>query len=574
MRVPVIFENARGLLMAHLASLKEKNQSQDQSIPIITYSEALQLLAPLNILQNESLQILHLLGIIHILRLNSDSQCPSPNDVHQSLDDSCRIVLDPKWLTNLLATVVTFRHQYVKNGLIAKKDLLGLWRHDLNCQNETLSLLLVQYLIELDVMHVFGQDHFIVPCMLPDQDPPTLWSLGKDHHEGDLVNRGYLIQDEEGHAVPLQVEVLGKIFSVGYRLGRVRAAWRSGCVIECEDGDTIFRLRKEVFLVHTDTSYYKNDAVVVELKLRTSRGIRVFQQLNDALKSVLTNFYHYQYTEIVPIKEDDWFEIKDIIGVFQSSGNPQQMIRSRSGNVEAAASILCPDLCLSNRFIVFEQEEFELKQEIGKGAFGQIFLASHKGSQPSSNQIDEKGSKIRHLIDDVVVKKIMNFDNSGDGISACSLTSQEVYDRFFIVTEEAKMMAAMNHPNIVQLYGVCIDQNSLWLIVEYLPGKSLFDQISDPYGLRIALEDFWSKFDTEYNLTIFNSKGYEEAIGSHLLSLHEAGEQVPSQGVRDKLNEFLESAKNHWENRSSHSFREMSEKEKKVRKKGKKKKKN
>lgn len=47
------------------------------------------------------------------------------------------------------------------------------------------------------------------------------------------------------------------------------------------------------------------------------------------------------------------------------------------------------------------------------------------------------------------------------------------------MTQEIKIHAFLNHPNIVQFYGVFHDKNYIYMILEYLESGTLFDYLGD-----------------------------------------------------------------------------------------------
>lgn len=52
------------------------------------------------------------------------------------------------------------------------------------------------------------------------------------------------------------------------------------------------------------------------------------------------------------------------------------------------------------------------------------------------------------------------------------------------VTQEIKIHAFLNHPNIVQFYGVFNDDKYIYMILEYLESGTLFDYLGDKHYLE------------------------------------------------------------------------------------------
>src|SRR5262249_50858647 len=71
--------------------------------------------------------------------------------------------------------------------------------------------------------------------------------------------------------------------------------------------------------------------------------------------------------------------------------------------------------------------------------------------------------------------------------------------------QEARAASALNHPNIVTLYDIANDSGGDYLVMEYVPGKSL-DKLILPKGLPLA-----------------DALGFAMQIASALAAAHAAG---------------------------------------------------
>jgi serine/threonine protein kinase len=95
---------------------------------------------------------------------------------------------------------------------------------------------------------------------------------------------------------------------------------------------------------------------------------------------------------------------------------------------------------------------YEIKSLIGEGGMGSVFLAEH-------TQVNRK----------VAIKVLFSK----------YLKNEEIKQRF---KNEASTLAHLKHPNIVSLYDYLEDENGMFLILEYVEGKQLDDQISQITG--------------------------------------------------------------------------------------------
>ena len=99
-------------------------------------------------------------------------------------------------------------------------------------------------------------------------------------------------------------------------------------------------------------------------------------------------------------------------------------------------------------------------QEIGVGAAGIVYLARD----------------LRHEMDTAVKELVIPSNIRGS-------ERKELIGRF---QREAKITAALNHPNIVRVYNSGLDNNRHFIIMEYLPGKTLQDYIHSQYNFTYA----------------------------------------------------------------------------------------
>ncbi len=98
---------------------------------------------------------------------------------------------------------------------------------------------------------------------------------------------------------------------------------------------------------------------------------------------------------------------------------------------------------------------YRIERRIGKGGMGEVYLAHD--------------SRLRR---DVAIKILPN-----DTVADPQRTQ-----RFL---QEARAASALNHPNIVTLYDIANIEGATYLVMEYVPGKSL-DKLIKPKGLPLA----------------------------------------------------------------------------------------
>ncbi|XP_057856594.2 probable LRR receptor-like serine/threonine-protein kinase At1g53430 isoform X2 [Cryptomeria japonica] len=126
--------------------------------------------------------------------------------------------------------------------------------------------------------------------------------------------------------------------------------------------------------------------------------------------------------------------------------------------------------------------DFNPENKIGEGGFGTVF----KGILPDGKMI--------------AVKQM--FHNSRQGV------------REFL--NELGTISAMHHPNLVELYGCCIEGKELFLVYEYMENNSLARVLFGPQGFRLNL-----KWPQRYNICLGVARGLAYLHeGSRLKIIH------------------------------------------------------
>ena len=87
--------------------------------------------------------------------------------------------------------------------------------------------------------------------------------------------------------------------------------------------------------------------------------------------------------------------------------------------------------------------KYQVKEFLGRGGMGEVYRAVHP-----------------NLERDVAIKMIHSL----------AASTPRVVDRF---QREAKVVATLRHPGIVQVYDFDVEASTLYMVMEYIPGKNL-----------------------------------------------------------------------------------------------------
>lgn len=91
---------------------------------------------------------------------------------------------------------------------------------------------------------------------------------------------------------------------------------------------------------------------------------------------------------------------------------------------------------------------FEMSRTLGKGKFGEVFLSRHRdtGFIAAIKKIEKK--------------KVVEY---------------KMVDQF---TKEIRLHSSLDHPNIVKFFGAFEKKESIYLVIEYMNGGTLFDYLN------------------------------------------------------------------------------------------------
>ena len=453
------------------------------------------------------LRILDRMGIIRIVEWDEYDRSHSIFVKHMD------IVLDPKWLTKLLASVVTFRHGFVKSGVLEKKDLIALWRREVS-EDEDLQQIMLQYLTNLDVIQPLDADRLLVPCTLPDTGPEIFSVVNKR-----TIRRCFLL----GERV-LPVEVMGRILCVAMKIGTCTSASLGACCVVTPKGIRL-SIRKEEITQVKGERVEKSDAVVLLVDSDSRHGDVLLRKLVGCISDVLKNFYHLSYRLVIPVDDScsDWWEMTE---VFASLHDKNAILRSVRRGVGKNLLHLCPDLNEKRGGVkTIEYNDLKLLDKV----------SDETGKAVHAIWFDGKG-KVNLVIRNWWLQ---------------TLPMESIFDSI----REAALVHGMSHPNIVPLRGICVTSSAFWIIYSQ-GGYSLFSQLMDPIGLNSQMEQFQRKFGQNY--VKHKEKEMSQVLKEEIALLRELGQKLSQMGfdpLRKMMLSYLEASEQHWKERTRDSHR-------------------
>lgn len=387
------------------------------------------------------------------------------------------VILDPQWLAEVMATLVTFKANFVKHGILRKQDLPQIWKKYNPQLYQTLLNLLLKFGVAYPALGAIGvppagavggsltfrpnanvanpnrnldeAESFIVPSLLPEDRPvddlTRAWPKFPSSEEFQF-NRAYQFDFS---------------FDFGKMLVRLLhfpdtvwlCSWRNGCVIQLPSRQQsvlvewvplTFRLNihfrvSRVFFDHHNDLYL----------LRSS--IEIVEYILDGFYSCMRNI-----EQLVPCSHcfspanmlagcyD--FKLKDLISAV-NEGKTFVYCRdvpTRPVNLR----YLAPDLTFSD-LPVIDSQMLVVEKELGQGGFGVVYKG-WLGDKP------------------VAIKQMKAGKQSEEG----GLEDNDELQKFNNFKIEAFIMSKLDHPNLVKFYGIAL--SPLRMVIEFCPEKDLY----------------------------------------------------------------------------------------------------
>ena len=150
-----------------------------------------------------------------------------------------------------------------------------------------------------------------------------------------------------------------------------------------------------------------------------------------------------------------------------------------------------------------EKSKLKMKRMLGRGAFGDVWLADWLRGDGDFMEVAVKrwrndlspssgGSKKRK--NDREKEK----ENEGEGEEEEEEEEKSIDNdtvkAMDLWIKELSVMLQLHHPNLMRLFGVCVEEQPAWLVMEVMRGRCLNDELTDPLGFVAMLEAFCGAF--------------------------------------------------------------------------------
>lgn len=387
-------------------------------------------------------------------------------------------ILNPQFLTQIFATVITTKPNYVKGGLVQVKDLYDhVWKEfPVSIKPLLLALLesfeIVFALDDADVASLKadssasqrnlirsigdsrlnlllkarsggrlslssseGSRRLLAPSLLPEEKPALdlAWPV-VDAASRTFTRRYDFAFMPNGMFSRLMIRLL--------TFGKAVAYWRYGCLISSKE------FAADKALVELDRSINR-----LTISVRSPRNAEFFRVIIDLFDSLLTNWFKVtpKISALCPVCVSKQLEptvfTKEECSLLSSQGSFFAVCNAESGNPHnVAMEQVAPDIALAD----FEgrrvdvDREVEILGELGRGAFGMVYKARFNQETVALKQLVTAGKE--------------------------DAERQRIYEEF---RREVFVMSGLHHPCIVNLKGFSLGEN-LAMIMEIVAGGELY----------------------------------------------------------------------------------------------------
>ena len=393
--------------------------------PVMTWEEFKKLGVGCGVLREEELlravQLLHEMGSLFFFK---------PVD-KAKFARLTLVVLDPQWLTKVMAQVITTKSSFVRNGILDHKNVAFMWKPP--DYPESLHASLLDLLQAFDVMFRMdgvtevNQGKSLVPAMLPFRSSAEeLLKSSRIKEYG--VTLGRIFEFEflpAGFFSRLTVRLL--------HMTKSEEVWADHVVISSEE--SIARISSVGMTISvTVQGHSYNESLLKLLKITVSN-----------LESLAEEWFQIRATTKVPCvhciqqnnaKPPHLFDLQEC----EQAVSHGLAYVSCCGQFPVSLVALCPDVIVSTDLPVVQWEVLGDQTRIGEGTFAYVYRAT----------LDDRVVAVKRLIDETDYRELRR---------------------------EAANLMSLKHRNVVELLGVCYKPAAL--ITEFMGRGSLFDYLQD-----------------------------------------------------------------------------------------------
>eukprot|EP00026_Physarum_polycephalum_P000501 Phypoly_transcript_00502.p1 GENE.Phypoly_transcript_00502~~Phypoly_transcript_00502.p1 ORF type:complete len:1390 (-),score=279.22 Phypoly_transcript_00502:293-4462(-) len=366
------------------------------------------------------------------------------------------VILNPQWLANVMASIITFSHKWVKHGILLHSDLAQIWKEK---YHPDLWNLLLSLLEEFEVLYPLQGNavgnpvmNYLVPSLLPSMPPPTqptppcveqfesIWRMNptcklRRVYSWETLPMGFFPR------LLIRIAHLGKWSTPGWWVDGVMIAHGPHMAfVRFIEGNTDGASVAPLGNFHLEIRVATKSNLDSEVPLAP-----MLAQLSHSICALRDTAYHqYRCFSIIycsyclakNLARPHIFTYAECM----DSVLTDKTLTCATCNAKVTLDLIAPDIAFAN--VPRITEGLEIGEIIGQGGFGKVY----KGFLT-----DAEGKK------EVAIKEAIGVINEED---------------FQMLQHEVFLMSAIKHPNLVLFYGIA-QQPNMQIVMEFVPGEDL-----------------------------------------------------------------------------------------------------
>ena len=345
------------------------------------------------------------------------------------------VIIDPSWLTKLMATILTTKHSYVKNGVVIHRDFIHIWHPS-------------EYPVEFHkaLYQILQKFEIIYPLKLKDdiawEDTKSLVPILLSPQKPDIVNELFPRFDPIvlQHSRIFQFKFVptgfvNHLFTRIIQFTTLEVCWKNGALAH----ELINNQKNSVLLELIPSS---NELI---LTVRGANSVKLFLKCINIIESFTESWYRLDVTIQIPCPH--CIRNRSLSPVLFSysdckeaaiKGSPY--ILCTSGN-SVRLDTLTPDLSMTEVQRI-DYNSIKIQKEIGKGGFATVYKAEYNNEIVALKVID--------LLDPELL--------------------EAAYTDF---VRECWIMSGLQHHNVIGFRGLCMEP--LCILTDFANYGNLYD---------------------------------------------------------------------------------------------------
>lgn len=370
------------------------------------------------------------------------------------------VILDPQWLADVFASLITFNHQWIKDGILKTEDLPQVWKQYPKTLYPKLLMLLTKFGVASPLSDTKSSQlssnnkissQYIIPSLLNEAKPDqaqSLWSSTSASNEiefGRLYTFNFTFEFSKVLVALLHAENL-----------RADCFWRFGVIVT-----DLHAPGSQRGLIQwlPNSSQLKFSVRMNKFDFQKSQKLHLLRQICEVIDSILEGFYcgspsiqrevlcsHCLAHSSSLLEGVYQYSLESLI---DSVADGNWIVYCRNVPTRPVdIRYLAPDIAFCD-FPVIPTDQYEIIKEVGRGGFGVVYKAKIAGH-------------------DAAVKELLLMA----GEDTLDSTDDSSLNKFREFQQEVYVMSALDHINLVRLFGVSL--NPLRMIMEWCGSGDLW----------------------------------------------------------------------------------------------------